>query len=242
MHAFLYIYTNSLLRKLCANLWARHSALQCNFNQESLDLLIITYSGSIATDAIFDPAALSTLVVQIKYQSASALGAGDALRSIGISRHSCHPLPYIALLMELGNESRYQATQSKIRCTGSKAPGGDEFRKLTMDWIAAVQALRDQQKANKKGVKSAKVKKLKAVVEEKRRVMDSYNRFTISVRGVSSDVYGILKKARISDQFATLLGPSPIDSSSLIQHMRALGSAHTAWMREYMMPESENDA
>ena len=75
--------------------------------------------------------------------------------------------------------------------------------------------------------------------------MDSYNRFTISVRGVSSDVYGILKKARISDQFATLLkvvGPSPIDSSSLIQHMRALGSAHTAWMREYMMPESENDA
>jgi len=84
--------------QLLTNLWARHAAFQCSFNQESLGLLITTYSGDTTKDAVFDPAALSGIAIQIKYKIASDSGADDALRLIGISRDLCRPLPYLVLL------------------------------------------------------------------------------------------------------------------------------------------------
>jgi hypothetical protein len=60
-------------RQLLANLWARHAALQCCFNQASLDLFIPYYTGCITGDSVFDPAALSGVVVQVKYKANSAL-------------------------------------------------------------------------------------------------------------------------------------------------------------------------
>jgi hypothetical protein len=103
-----------LRRQLLANLWARGAALQCCFRQESLDLVIVTYKGSISTNAIFDTENLSAIVVQIKYQGNADTRAGRALRPIGIPRSIHRPLPYIALRMELGNQSNHQITKSKI--------------------------------------------------------------------------------------------------------------------------------
>ena len=77
--------------------------------------------------------------------------------------------------------------------------------------------------------------------------MDTYNRYMIAVRGVSADVYGILRKAKIETEFATLLStttPSPTPQDDAIQHMRPLewpagGSGHNAWMSKYIARESE---
>lgn len=91
-----------MLRNLLASLWARGVALQCSFNQKSLDLLVVTYTGSVAPLAIFDVAQLSAVVVQIKYKTQADTKAEAALRPIAIPRDTSHPLPYIAILMELG--------------------------------------------------------------------------------------------------------------------------------------------
>jgi hypothetical protein len=75
---------------LLANLWARHAALQCCFNQESLDLLIPTYRGSM-TD-FFDPDRLSAIVVQVKNNTTCDPRAGNALWPIGIPNDLPEPL------------------------------------------------------------------------------------------------------------------------------------------------------
>jgi hypothetical protein len=100
-------------RQLLANLYARGAALQCSFGQESLDLFIPTYAGSVADNATFDPAALSAVVCQVKYRTVGDKRAGDALRPIGIPRDLDQPLPYLALLLELGSTATYQETTLK---------------------------------------------------------------------------------------------------------------------------------
>jgi hypothetical protein len=48
------------------------------------------------------------------------------------------------------------------------------------------------------------------VVKEARLAMDTYNRYSIAVRGTSADEYGILHKANIEIAFATLLYNHPL--------------------------------
>ena len=91
--------------------------------------------------------------------------------------------------------------------------------------------------------------KLLKEVEDEQLKMDAYNRFTISVRGKSPDIYGVLNKANIVEEFATLLSvtlPSPTVQDIAIQHMRPLerlddASAHTAWVSVYGVGDSEDE-
>jgi hypothetical protein len=70
--------------------------------------------------------------------------------------------------------------------------------------------------------------------------MDAYNRFTLSVRGASPDVYGILMEANIVKAFESLLNvilPPSFNENPVFRHMRPLErlddiSGHTAWMHD----------
>jgi hypothetical protein len=66
------------------------------------------YDGPVAPEAIFDPSRLSGASVQVKFDLAGDPQAESRIRPFGIPCDPHHPLPYLALLMELGNESNYQ--------------------------------------------------------------------------------------------------------------------------------------
>ncbi|KIM44537.1 hypothetical protein M413DRAFT_25012 [Hebeloma cylindrosporum] len=234
-------------KTLLANLWARGAALQCSFNQESLDLLIVTYTGSVVSDEIFDVERLSAMVVQIKYKTKADTKAEAP-------RNSYQPLPYIVMVLELGNESSHQTIPSRIRVT-SPPPDvvASQFEDLQKQWTSALQLLqeyKDQKLKPRKrevGKDQEEVRLLKDV-EIKRLAMDAYNRYTISVRGASPEVYGVLKKANIAEAFATLLSvtlPSPTAHDTTIQQMKPLErlgatSAHTDWMSVYVVGGPED--
>jgi hypothetical protein len=288
-------------RQLLANLWARGAALQCTFSQESIDFLIPLYFGSVDPDSEFDPSRLSGGVGQVKFKVAGDQKAEAAIRPIGVPRDRQQPLPYLAILMELGNESHYKGNNSKIRYTTSEPPVDGKFGKLCDAWDAAVKTLESyrrqskQQKETfeklKKEAKDARLamdscnryssdefgklcdawdaavktlesyrrqskqqketlEKLKKEANDARFAMDSCNRYSLSARGISQDVYGILRDAGIEKEFATLLSiimPSPVDERSTRQHMRPLErlsatSSHTDWMSEYVVSnESVSD-
>jgi hypothetical protein len=228
-----------VLRQLLANTWARQAAIQCSFNQDSLDLLIPAYHGSVTPGAIFYPALLTGIVVQIKFKTTGDKQVGDSLRPLGIPRGLERPLPYLAILLELGNESEYQETRSKIKTTASKRVGRDQFQKLIDEWISA---LKKHQKQTKETLK-----KLEAAVTEARSAIESCNRYSIFVRGTSPEVYGILNEAGIAKEFKTLFSvtmPSPTDCTDTMQCMRPferLGkSTHMAWMTEFPEEEPED--
>ncbi|KIM80231.1 hypothetical protein PILCRDRAFT_9777 [Piloderma croceum F 1598] len=233
---------------LLANLWARGAILQCCFNQESIDFLMVVYHGDINTDAFFDPAMLSAVFGQVKFKSKADMTAEQAVRPIGLPRDLSRPLPYLAFLFELGNESFHGATHSKIRVTIPKPTTKGKFKRLTENWLAAVEALEDYQKwqPGKERTDPKLVEKQKEV-KEAQLAMDTYNRYTIAVRGASADVYGILRTAKIETEFATLLTtmmPSPTAQDETIQHMRPLErlggeSGHTTWMSRYVVGKSK---
>ena len=235
-------------RQLLANLWARGGALQCRFSQESIDFLFPLYFGSVDPDSEFDPSQLSGGVGQIKFKVARDKKAEAAICPIGVPRDCQQPLPYLAILMELGNESRYKETNSKIKCATSDPPVDGEFENLCDVWDAAVKRLESYCGRRKPWKES--LEKLKKAANDARLAMDSYNRYSLSLRGVSQDVYGILHDAHIEKEFATLLSiimPSPVDERSTRQHMRPLerlsaASSHTDWMSEYVVSnESASD-
>jgi hypothetical protein len=231
-------------------LWARHAALQCCFNQESLDCLIVAYKGPIGPNIIFDPDALSAIVVHVNLKATPDTAAADALRPIGVPRDPSNPLPYLALLMELGTEAFHGKTKKKIKVATPGPAGEREFQKLTREWVGATQALvnyQDEQRAKGKEPNKKMVKRLVADIAAKQQAMDFYNRFIISVRGASPEVYGILNKADISGAFETLLRvamPSPVNEKKSVQSMRPLEhlkDAHVAWMHRYKTREEDTD-
>jgi len=209
---------------------------------------MVVYHGDIDADAVFDPTMLSAAFGQVKYKNKADTTAEQAIRPIGLPRDLSEPLPYLALLLELGNESHHGATHSRIKVTIPEATKKDEFQRLTDSHLAAVKALRDYQAGQSvKERTDPKLVKKQKEVKEARVTMDTYNRYTIAVRGVSADVYGILRKANIETEFATLLSttmPSPTPQDDTIQHMRPLerlggGSGHNAWMSNYVARKSE---
>jgi hypothetical protein len=237
-----------ICRQLLANLWARGGALQCRFSQESIDFLIPLYFGSVDPDSEFDPSRLSGGVGQVKFRVAGDKQAEAAIRPIGIPRDRQQPLPYLAILMELGNESRYKENNSKIRYLISEPPVDGEFGNLCDVWDAAVKKLESYRRRRKH--RKETLEKLKKAANDARLAIDSCNRYSLSVRGISQDVYGILRDAHIEKEFATLLSiimPSHVDERSTRQHMRPLerlsaASSHTDWMSEYVVSnESVSD-
>jgi hypothetical protein len=166
------------------------------------------------------------------------------MRPIGIPRDLEDPLPYIAMLMELGTEAEYQGTGSKIKCTPSTL-GPDEFGQLRKAWMAAVKAWENYR--NRKKKTQEKTKQLRDDVKAKRRAMDSCNRYTIAVRGASPEVYGILREAKMVGNFATFLKvtmSSPPTHEQSLQHIRPLErlvGGHKHWMREYVISSDEEE-
>lgn len=212
-----------------ANLWARGAALQHCFNKETLaiDFLIPVYIGSVAPEEVFNPSCLSAVVGQVKHKSEC-----DAIFPIG-PRDPSRPLPCLALIMELGNETNYEETDSKIKSTAAEAVADGKFVELTNNLTMAMGSLKSHKTPTKEQKEAVRTAQL---------AVNSYNRYIVSIRGASPDVYGILRKAHIENEFSALLKVTmklPTDQDLAMQYMRPLErlgdrSLHTAWMSEYV--------
>ena len=198
------------------------------------------YLGDISPDAIFNPTLLSGLFLQIELKVDGDAKAESAMRPVGISRDLSQPLPYLAILMELGTEANYQATGSKMKSAVFPAPQHGAFKELTDEWVTAAEALECYQ--GRENQTQAEIKKLKANVAKKRLAMDSCNRYFVGVRGATPDTYGILTTARVEQPFATLLKvvmPAHDGQTRTIQAMQpfdCLGqsSDSMAWTSKYV--------
>ena len=226
-------------RQLLANLWARGAGLQCCFSQESIDLLLVAYHGSVDPHSLFDPSLLSSIAVQVKFRIAGDGNAELAIRPISVVRDLDKPLPYLAILMELGCEQCFKSNGTKIKYLASEPLADGAFRTLHKAWDAAAKNLKTS--TNKDAAPA-----LKKAVKEARLAVDSYNRYSISVRGISPDEYGILRTAKIAKEFATLLSiimTSIAEDHSTKKHMRPLerlsDQSHIAWMSEYGLSNEE---
>lgn len=193
-------------------------------------------------DAKFDPSYLSVIAGQVKFKTTGDGKAESAIWPLGIPRY-VEDLPYLALLMELGNESNYQETRLKLE---SMTPGSPLipgiFQCLTNGVAVGEGWLAKHKNQSTSGEhEGIKIKQLQEDVEQMQRAIDSYNRFSLSVRGSCKTVYGILTTADIADEFQTLLNvtmPPPRDQDDEIQHMRpcerlGVASEHNAWMSKY---------
>ena len=205
---------------------------------------MVVYHGDINADATFDPVMLSAAFGQVKFKSEADTTAPQAIRSIGPSRDLSRPLPYLTLLLELGNESYHRTIHSKIKATIPKPAVKGKFPILTENWLAAATSLEDYLKGQPgKGRTDPTLIEKQEEVKNMRREMDAYNRYTITIRGASADVYGILRKAKIETAFATLLSttmPSPTAQDEAMKRMRPLErlggeSGHSAWMSAYVV-------
>jgi hypothetical protein len=208
--------------------------------------LIVVYFGSIKEDAVFEPILLSDLVTQVKHKLAADTKAEGKMQRGAIPLGGT--LPGLTLLMELGANSVHQSTGSPLKSTTPVSlPNNKEFQALVDGWGIAVKSLalyQEKKKTNKKAIQ-----KLQEDIKAARLAMDSYNRYSIAVRGADCNTYGILKEANIVQEFATLLGitnPPPTSQDIALQHMRPserLGetSPHTNWMLEYVVANSDDD-
>jgi hypothetical protein len=192
--------------------------------------------GSLDADELFDPTKLSGVVVQVKYKTKADPTVEDNTRPLGIVRNLSTPLPYVAFVMELGSDSSHQDTKTRIKSKTwpeSVIPFGD----LVRDWRAAVAEL-EQYKEQVKPHKT-EITRLSKLMKQKEWLKDSYNRFAISVRGVSD--YGVLVRAHLVDAFKDLLKvtlPSPVIHARGVQLMRPLEqlgevSGHRDFMVEF---------
>jgi hypothetical protein len=88
------------------------------------------YHGDIETDTGFDPEVLSAAFGRVEFKSKADTTAEQIKRPIGllVPRDLARPLLYLALLLELGNES---TTHLKIKVMISKPAAKGEFQKLT---------------------------------------------------------------------------------------------------------------
>ena len=222
--------------------------------------MMVVYHGDVNADAVFDPARLSAAFGQVKYKDKADTTAEKAIRPIGLPRDITNPLPYLALLIELGSDSHFQSTGSNIKVT---TPDPTEKDGVEEYYSEAAQYIRDyaaDQTSKKRRIEKGAVpdpalgkKKLTNVDKKKlkdaRLIMDRYNRYTIAIRGASPNVYGILRKAKIETEFETLLRttmPPPTPQDIAIQHMRPLErlgeeSVHNAWMSNYVARAGESE-
>jgi hypothetical protein len=223
-------------RKLLANLWSRGAILQCAHNQSSIDILCVVYFGSVSPGALFDLDKLGRFVLQITNKCNAAAPEEGNVPPVGIPDDLSRPLPSLTCVLELGNESTFEDTRSKIRTTASGPLSCEELRQLMGEWTAAVDELRRYRKSE--SPTKTKVNELNEAIQRRRLAMEDCNRYSIFVRGASAETYGILDKANVAVPFATLLDvtmPSRTPEHWAMQQMRPSdrldeASQHMAWM------------
>lgn len=165
---------------------------------------------------------LSAIIVQVKYKAKADTMVENEIRPLGIARDLHNPLPYVAFLIELGNESRHRQTGTKVKSTAWEK-SSRSYSELVQDWMDALNRLKTckaQERPNK-----SRVDALKKEVEMKRSNMECYKRYSISARG-ASDAYGISQMEQVQDALQTLLHvalPSPPGNSTTLKRMRPLG-------------------
>jgi hypothetical protein len=89
----------------------------------------------------FDPDRLSAIIVQVKNKTTGDPRAGDALRPIGIPNDLPEPLPYLAILMELGTESTLEGGENMTTLVPSTTER-PLFQNLRSMWTKAAKELR----------------------------------------------------------------------------------------------------
>src|SRR6266511_5294537 len=155
------------------------------------------YFGSVAADAVFDPSQLSVISGQVKFTTEGKKKAEFAIRPIGIPRDPVKPLPYLTLLMELGNNSKYQESNSKIKTVAPEPAVDGDFARLTAkftDDLQKFELYKTQAKqelkhlkesalqrtlANKKKVLQKTEKEFEEKMKSSRQAKDSCNRYSI---------------------------------------------------------------
>jgi hypothetical protein len=88
-------------------------------------------------------------VCQIKYKAKGDKKAEAAIHPISAPCDCHQPLPYLAVLMELGTESHYNDNNLKIKYATPKPHVDSEFRNLCDVWDAAVKQLETYRKRKK---------------------------------------------------------------------------------------------
>ena len=173
------------------------------------------------------------MMAQIKFRTDEDQNAELAIRPIGVDRDLDKPLPYLAILMELGCENTFKENGKKIKYLASEPLADGTFRSLCEASNAAAMDL-------KTNTAKEAVKGLEKKASDAQLAVDSYNRYSISVRGASPKVYKILGEAKIVKEFATLFSivMPESDAERTRLHMRPLehlskGSPHTDWMWKY---------
>ena len=165
---------------------------------------------------------LSGIVVQVKFKVKANMMVEQDIQPLGLTHDLDAPLPYLAFIMELGTESQHQSIGKKVTATAWAPTTDVTFNTLMSDWTTAVNEhalYKVQQHSNK-----VEAGKMWAKVEEKQKLKDGYQRYSISAYG-ASDVYGILAGEKLKGAFAKLLEvtmPSPLDHSLELQHMHPL--------------------
>ena len=151
---------------------------------------------------IFDCDQLSGVVIQVKNTKEGDTDALKYLRPVGIIRDFKDPLPYLALLMELGTKFRHQGGRL-IKHSWPKHAESFQYKVLKQEYQRALDDLSRYREQNPKDKKH--LKDLEAAVQAKELEKDLYNGHSISARGAGSTTYGILKKAGIEKEFDTFL-------------------------------------
>ena len=194
---------------------------------------MVVYNGDMKSDADFDPSMLSGVFGQVKFRSKSDKTAEQAgIRPFRLARDVLAPLPYLALILELGDNS---GSNLEVSIPEYNA---EEFEICKREWEDAVKAVEERKKRRVHlGNNSESV--VKNMIN-KRMKMDGCNRFSISVRGTSC--YGILNKLQLARQFKSLVDftfPLPNEQDQHMRPLERLGGEHTAWMSKYAERDSE---
>ncbi|TFK75164.1 hypothetical protein BDN72DRAFT_561208 [Pluteus cervinus] len=229
------------------NLWVRGTGLQCTFNQESIDLLFVTYQGPFEVTDPVDASKLSAVVLQIKFKNQADSTAAPNVRPVGIPT-VWRSRSYLAMIMELGTETMFKATQTKLKVQVPSRSPDISFQDLLDEYVAAERAYAVALEAK---VSRGQADALRAAYKEARSNLDNYNRYEIHVRGASPATYGILKAAGISETFDRLLRHAnpllPEMLVKIVQTMQPLAclpenltgamaaerSGHVAWMTKF---------
>ncbi|KAF8331451.1 uncharacterized protein EI90DRAFT_3057981 [Cantharellus anzutake] len=231
-------------RNLLSNLWARGVIMQCCFNQTSIDFLCPVYFGSVDPGANFDCDQLSGFVIQVKNKKKgdTDTGAQRNLRPNGIIRDPEDPLPYLALLMELGTDSQYREAEF-ITYSLPKHSKSFQYGALKREHQSALDRLFTHRNQIPKGKKrnpedNGQLKVLEVDVQDKELQKDLYNRYLISARGASPKTYDILRTAGIEQQFETFLGivlPQELSHGDEVAQMWPLNHMedHDSWITNY---------
>ncbi|KAF8510600.1 hypothetical protein JB92DRAFT_2727559 [Gautieria morchelliformis] len=230
--------------KLLANLWARGAALQCSFNQVSIDHLIVCYHGRTGSSAVFEPALLSGVVVQVKNQKEGDGSIEREIRPMGLPPDGTPPRAYLSLVLELGTDRVHSSTKTGLKVTLGTG-SVEDYRVLAEELREKEQMLEEMGKEERKSLEGKKkMKQLQEEIKEKEMAKVGFKRYTISIRGTSE--YGLLNKLQIKQIFEQLLGLTRGErkeiGDELVEEMQPLEqfeSRYTDWMRSYVGAESD---